>query len=66
MLEILREATHLGEAPGAGREVMNTRETANYLRMSSATFAKLATTLPRHRLSEQRHVYLRSELLSGS
>jgi hypothetical protein len=46
-----------------GREVMSARNAAEYMDMSIAAFNKLAPELPRHRLSEARFVYLRSELL---
>jgi hypothetical protein len=42
---------------------MNARDAAEFLGMGLAGFNKLAPSLPRHRLSENRYVYLRSELL---
>lgn len=45
------------------REVMDAREAADFLRISYATFKELAPSLPRHRVSENRLVYRRSELL---
>jgi hypothetical protein len=47
----------------AGREVMNSEEAADFLRMSLAEFRRRAPTLPRHQITESRYVYLRSELL---
>jgi hypothetical protein len=42
---------------------MNARNAAEFLDMSLAGFNKIAPGLPRHRLSENRFVYLCPELL---
>lgn len=46
-----------------GREVMNAREAADFLRLPHSEFRRIAPTLPRHRLTERRFVYYRGELL---
>ena len=45
------------------RELMNARETAEFLRMPYSEFRRLAPYLPRHQVTERRYVYHRKELL---
>jgi hypothetical protein len=51
------------DSSGTTREVMHSRDAADVLAMSHAAFNKLAPSLPRHRLSPGRYVYLREDLL---
>lgn len=44
------------------REVMNAEEAAEFLRMPYDSFRRIASEVPRHRLTERRYVYLRDEL----
>jgi hypothetical protein len=54
-----------GSGLSAPREVMNAREAADFLRVSYPVFRRGAPSLPRHRITERRFVYLRSELLES-
>ena len=45
------------------RELMNAKEAADFLRLPYTEFKRLAPTLPRHAVTEQRYVYSRKELL---
>jgi hypothetical protein len=53
----------LAEDLSDGREVMNPREAAEFLRMPYNSFEKVAPTIKRIRVSEQRYVYLREDLM---
>lgn len=46
-----------------GRELMNAREAAEFIRMPYQRFRQIAPLLPRYPISERRYVYRRSELL---
>lgn len=45
-------------------EAINSRDAAEFLAISHASFNKLAPSLPRCRISDNRFVYLRADLLS--
>jgi hypothetical protein len=45
------------------RELMNAKEAADFIRMSYSEFRKIASIVPRHRISERKYVYRRSQLL---
>jgi len=42
---------------------MNAEEAADFLRIPYDNFRRMASDLPRHRISERRYVYVRGELL---
>jgi len=48
----------------SGREVMDAKQTADFLRISESEFERMAPRLPRHAVTERRYIYLRSELLA--
>lgn len=48
---------------GQAKEVMSPEEAAEFLRMPYSEFRRLAPKLPRHAISERKHVYVRGELL---
>jgi hypothetical protein len=52
------------EALASGREVMDAKEAADFLRISYSEFKRMAPGLPRHAVTERRYTYLRSELLT--
>ena len=45
------------------REVMTSKEAAEFLRMSWQSFREIAPTLPRHAITRGKFVYRRTELL---
>jgi hypothetical protein len=54
------------QEPGAedqARQIMNSEEAADFLRLPYSSFREIAPTLPRHVVTPQRFVYLRRELL---
>lgn len=61
--ELLARLEQLAKDINNTREVMDPQEAAEFLRLSYAQFRKLAPALPRHRLTANKYVYLRSELL---
>ena len=66
-LDTLLEAAILEQVAGAlasGREVMDAKQAADFLRISESEFKRMAPGLPRHAVTERRFIYLRSELLA--
>jgi hypothetical protein len=61
---ILEKVERIAEALAGGREVMDAKEAANFLRISESEFKRMAPRLPRHAVTERRYIYLRSELLA--
>ena len=61
---ILEKVERAAEAPASGREVMDAKEAADFLRISESEFKRMAPGLPRHAVTERRYIYLRSELLA--
>ena len=61
---ILGKVERVVETLASGKEVMNAKEAAEFLRISESEFKRMATGLPRHAVTERRYVYLRSELLA--
>lgn len=63
---ILDEVEHMARSLENSREVMNTKEAAEFLRMDISEFRRLSAAgqIPRHQISERRFLYVRSELLS--
>ena len=61
---ILEKVERAAEALASGKEVMNAREAADFLRISESEFKRMAPGLPRHAVTERRFIYLRSELLA--
>ena len=53
----------LTESLRTSRELMNAKEAADFLRVPYSEFRRLAPYMPRHRVTEQRYVYHRKELL---
>jgi hypothetical protein len=51
------------QEPDEAKEVMDSREAAEFLRLPYSSFREIAPTLPRHAVTPQRFVYLRRELL---
>ena len=51
------------QKPSEAKEVMDSREAAEFLRLPNSSFREIAPTLPRHAFKPQRFVYLRRELL---
>lgn len=45
------------------REVMSSEEAADFLGLSYPHFRRIASSLPRHKLTGRRYAYIRSELL---
>ena len=43
---------------------MDTKQAADFLRISESEFERMAPRLPRHAVTERRYIYLRSELLA--
>jgi hypothetical protein len=43
---------------------MDAKQAADFLRISESEFKGMAPRLPRHAVTEQRYIYLRSELLA--
>jgi excisionase family DNA binding protein len=62
---ILEKLENLVEDAARSREVMDTKEAAEFLRLSPSEFRKLAATgvIPRHPLNGKSYRYLRGELL---
>ncbi len=52
------------QEPSEAKEVMDSKEAAEFLRLPYSSFREIAPTLPRHAVTPQRFVYLRSELLA--
>ena len=66
-LDTLLEAAILEQVAGAlasGREVMDAKQAADFLRISESGFKRMASRLPRNAVTERRYIYLRSELLA--
>ncbi len=61
---ILEKVERVAEALASGREVMDAKEAADFLRISESEFKRMAPGLPRHAVTERRYIYLRSELLA--
>jgi hypothetical protein len=61
---ILEKVERAAEALSSGREVMDARQAADFLRISQSEFKRMAPRLPRHAVTERRYIYLRSELLA--
>jgi hypothetical protein len=61
---ILEKVERVAEALTSGREIMNAKEAADFLRISESEFKRIAPSLPRHPITERRYIYLRSELLA--
>lgn len=61
---ILEKVERVAEALASGKEVMNAKEAADFLRISESEFKRIAPGLPRHAVTERRYIYLRSELLT--
>jgi hypothetical protein len=51
------------QEPSKVKEIMDSREAAEFLRLPYSSFREIAPTLPRHAVTPQRFVYLRRELL---
>ena len=60
---IPEKVERVAEALASGREVMDAKEAADFLRISESEFKRMAPGLPRHAVTERRYIYLRSELL---
>ena len=60
---LLESIDQLTASLHTSRELMNAKETADFLRMPYSEFRRLAPYLPRHRVTERRYVYHRKELL---
>ena len=58
---IVEENRRLTDAQA--REVMDSKEAAEFLRMSWQSFREIAPTLPRHAITRGKFVYRRTELL---
>ena len=52
------------QEPSEAKEVMDSREAAEFLRLPYSSFREIAPTLPRHAVTPQRFVYVRRELLA--
>lgn len=61
---ILEKVERVAETLASGKEVMNAKEAADFLRISESEFKRIAPSLPRHAVTERRYIYLRSELLA--
>lgn len=61
---ILEKVERVAEALASGREVMDAKEAADFLRISESEFKRMAPRLPRHAVSDRRYIYLRTELLA--
>ncbi len=61
---ILEKVERVAEALASGKEVMDAKEAADFLRISESEFKRMAPGLPRHVVTERRYIYLRSELLA--
>jgi hypothetical protein len=61
---ILEKVERAAEALFSGKEVMNAKEAAAFLRISESELKRMAPGLPRHAATERRYIYLRSELLA--
>lgn len=61
---ILEKVERVAEALASGKEVMDAKEAAEFLRISESEFKRMAPGLPRHAVTERRYIYLRSELLA--
>jgi hypothetical protein len=61
---ILEKVERVAEALSSGKEVMDAKEAADFLRISESEFKRMAPGLPRHAITERRYIYLRSELLA--
>jgi hypothetical protein len=61
---ILEMVEWAAEALSSGREVMDAKQAASFLRMSESEFKRMAPRLPRHAVTVRCYIYLRSELLA--
>ena len=61
---ILEKVERVAEALSSGRELMDAKQAADFLRISESEFERMAPRLPRHAVTERRYIYLRSELLA--
>jgi hypothetical protein len=61
---ILEKVEQVAEALSSGREVMDAKQAADFLRISESEFKRMAPGLPRHVVTERRYIYLLSELLT--
>ena len=61
---ILEKVERAAKALSSGREVMDAKQAADFLRISESEFKRMAPGLPRHAVTERRYIYLRSELLA--
>jgi hypothetical protein len=52
------------QEPSDIKEIMDSKEAAEFLRLPYSSFREIAITLPRHAITPQRFVYVRSELLA--
>ena len=51
------------QEPSEAKEVMDSREAAEFLRLPYSSFREIAPNLPRHAITPARFGYLRRELL---
>ena len=61
---ILEKVEQVAGALASGREVMDAKQAADFLRISESEFKRMASRLPRNAVTERRYIYLRSELLA--
>ena len=52
------------QEPSEAKEVMDSKEAAEFLRLPYSSFREIAPMLPHHAVTPQRFVYLRRELLA--
>ena len=61
---ILEKVERVAEVLASGKEVMDAKEVADFLRISESEFKRMAPGLPQHAVTERRYIYMRSELLA--
>ncbi len=60
---VLEKVERILEEASRSKEILDSKETAEFLRLPYSTFKRIAPGLPRHPVTEQRFVYHRGELI---
>ena len=60
---VLETVERILEEASRSKEILDSKEAAEFLRLPYSTFKRIAPSLPRHPVTEQRFVYHRGELV---
>ena len=60
---VLEKVERILEEASRSKELLDSKEAAEFLRLPYSTFKRIAPSLPRHPITEQRFIYHRGELI---